>query len=298
MSRRSPKLAKPSESVFDDVKATEDGDSVRFERPGPFGVYRWQTQKDGTGRNGAGGLGPGTGSYRTQTGLANTCASSSTFGSPRSGLPWPPSFWARRLRRIFVPPPAPPATTAGSGDRAQPQAAPQAHSRRPAPAAQPGRRSGAARQQLASERPFCLGDVSLTEMIDILAKMLKINYILDPRVKGSVTLYTYGEVKPVDLMPLLQTILRVNGAAMVQVGDLYRIVPIDTISNLPLDPMMNADPKTLPDDERMVLNLIFLKYATADRNGQAAQAVPAAKARQLTPYEPANLLILQDNAAA
>ena len=27
--------------------------------------------------------------------------------------------------------------------------------------------------------------------------------------------------------------------------------------------MMNADPKTLPDDERMILNLIFLKYATA-----------------------------------
>ena len=27
--------------------------------------------------------------------------------------------------------------------------------------------------------------------------------------------------------------------------------------------MINADPKTLPDDERMVLNLIFLKYATA-----------------------------------
>ena len=35
-------------------------------------------------------------------------------------------------------------------------------------------------------------------MIDILAKLLKINYILDPRVKGKVTIYTYGEVKPVD----------------------------------------------------------------------------------------------------
>ena len=43
----------------------------------------------------------------------------------------------------------------------------------------------------------------------------------------------------------------------------YRIVPVASVSNLPIDPMTNADPKTLPEDERMVLNLIFLKYATA-----------------------------------
>ena len=63
---------------------------------------------------------------------------------------------------------------------------------------------------------------------------MKINYILDPRVKGSVTIYTYGEVKPVDLMPLMETILRVNGAAMVKVGDLYRIVPVNAVAQLPL----------------------------------------------------------------
>src|SRR5689334_953459 len=117
--------------------------------------------------------------------------------------------------------------------------------------------------RLATSQGFMLPGNSLTEMIDILAKMLKIKYILDPRVKGSVTLYTYGEVKDVELMPLLQTILRVNGAAMVLVGDLYHIVPINTISNLPLPPMVNADPKTLPDDERMIMNLIFLKYTLA-----------------------------------
>ena len=100
-------------------------------------------------------------------------------------------------------------------------------------------------------------------MIDTLAREMKINYILDPRIKGSVIIYTYGEVKPVDLMQLMETILRVNGAAMVKVGDLYRIVPIAAVSNLPLEPNVNHDPKTIPDDERMVLNLFFLKYATA-----------------------------------
>ena len=54
-----------------------------------------------------------------------------------------------------------------------------------------------------------------------MARRLKINYLLDPRFKGgSVTIHTYGEMKPTDLMPLLETILRVNGAALVKVGDL------------------------------------------------------------------------------
>ena len=27
------------------IQATEDGDTVRFERPGPFGVYKWEKKK-------------------------------------------------------------------------------------------------------------------------------------------------------------------------------------------------------------------------------------------------------------
>jgi len=27
------------------AKAWDDGDAVRFERPGPFGIYRWRTKK-------------------------------------------------------------------------------------------------------------------------------------------------------------------------------------------------------------------------------------------------------------
>ena len=35
---------KPKET-FDNVTAKEDGDVIRFERPGPFGVYKWQRNK-------------------------------------------------------------------------------------------------------------------------------------------------------------------------------------------------------------------------------------------------------------
>ena len=154
--------------------------------------------------------------------------------------------------------------------------------------------SGPPPARLTENGGFLLPNVSLTEMIDILAKRMKINYILDPGVKGSVTIYTYGEVKAVDLMPLLETILRVNGATIVQVGDLYRIIPINRVSQLPLPPTVEPDPKTLPDDERMILNLVFLKYATVADLAKLIQPFLGEGASMST-YDPANLLLIQDN---
>jgi general secretion pathway protein D len=163
-----------------------------------------------------------------------------------------------------------------------------------APAAQQQQNGAHITARLSDTDTFSMDNVSLTEMVDRLAKQLKINYILDSRIKGAVTLHTYGEVKQVDLMPMLQTILRVNGATIVQVGDLYHIVPIASVSNLPTDPLTNVDPKTLPDDERMVLDLIFLKYATADEIEKLLTPFFGEGASHST-YPPANLLIIEDN---
>src|SRR5664279_3389206 len=148
-------------------------------------------------------------------------------------------------------------------------------------------------KQLTDSGAFMMPNASLTEMIALLAERLKINYILDPADKGSVSLFTYGEVKPVDYMPLLETILRVNGDAMVKVGDTYRIVPVNRINQLPLSPMVNMDPKTLPDDERMVMNLMFLKYATAAEIQNLVKPF-LGEGAFASVYEPANLLLIED----
>ena len=68
-----------------------------------------------------------------------------------------------------------------------------------------------------------LQNASLREVIDILAQRLKINYILDPRVNGAVTINTYGETKNIDNRTLLDTILRINNAAMIQVGEIAEL---------------------------------------------------------------------------
>jgi len=192
-------------------------------------------------------------------------------------------------------PPQPLPVIPGQAPPSTPAAAPAAAAPAPPPATTPAQPP----TPIAAPRglDFEIPNGSLTDFIEIVAKRVGFNYVLDPAVgaRGSVSLFTYGETKPTDLLTLLQTILRVNGATMVKVGDIYRIVPINKISALPIEPMVNPDQKALPQDERMILDLIFLKYSTAKEIDTLITPFLGEGASHSI-YEPANLLILQDNA--
>ena len=81
-----------------------------------------------------------------------------------------------------------------------------------------------------------LENADLRQVIGIIAAELKINYVIDPKVEGTVNINTLGEVRRSDLFPLLQMILRINGATAVQTGNFYRIVPLSEMQRLPIEP--------------------------------------------------------------
>ena len=137
-----------------------------------------------------------------------------------------------------------------------------------------------------------LQNASLTEVIDQMAKTLKINYILDPRVKGGVILNTYGDTRNMDTRNMLELILRINNAGMVQEGDLYRIVPLTDIAKQPLK--LNVNQKDIPEDDQTMLNLIFLKYVTVDELSKILNEFTGENARIFS-YAPSNLLFILDS---
>lgn len=199
-----------------------------------------------------------------------------------------PGFQSRPL------PPQP-----GQAGPAPTQAAPQPiNPSSPSPNAQPPA-NAATPPQTPTAAPtvyggLSLNNASLTEVIDLLARQLHINYILDPRVKGGVILNTYGETKDIDTRSLLETILRINGFGMVKQGDLYRIVPLSDISHLPIPPEMKTDPDSIANDDQTMLNLVFLKYVTADELAKVLEPFQGENARMYV-YAPANLLLLLDS---
>src|SRR6202034_4438399 len=82
--------------------------------------------------------------------------------------------------------------------------------------------------------------------------------------------------------------------AMVQVGNIYRIIPAANIARQPVSPISETDGSKLSDDERLLLNLVFLRYMTSGEMQKILLPFIGAGA-QLTNYDPANLLIILDN---
>lgn len=204
---------------------------------------------------------------------------------------WSIAFVAVSL--IAQPPPPAPAPAVPAA-----QPAPQAPA---APQAAPAPQAPAAPQATTPQQPpptvyggLSLNNASLTEVIDLLARQLRINYILDPRVKGGVILNTYGETKDIDTRSLLETILRINGYGMVKQGELYRIVLLTEISHLPIPPETKTDPNSIADDDQTMLNLVFLKFVTADELTNVLKPFIGENASIYT-YGPANLLFILDS---
>ncbi len=139
-----------------------------------------------------------------------------------------------------------------------------------------------------------LTNASLTEVIDSIARQLKINISVDPAVKGSVTLNTYGDPRSIDARNLLDQLLHINDAAMVQEGDIYRVIPVKSLTRQPLRPQRITNSKDIPEDDQPMLNLIFLKYVSVEELMKVLKEFIGDNAVAV-PYPPANLLFLLDS---
>ncbi|MCG8037669.1 MAG: type II secretion system secretin GspD [Candidatus Thiodiazotropha taylori] len=88
-----------------------------------------------------------------------------------------------------------------------------------------GRRG--ARESATGDITLNFEKADLREVVQtVLGQLLDENYILDPAVKGTVTIQTGKSLPKADLLPTLETLLRMNGAAMVLVDGIYRILPL------------------------------------------------------------------------
>src|ERR1051326_3201364 len=186
------------------------------------------------------------------------------------------------VREVPGPPAAPAATPPSPGVQPQPAPAPpQTPATTPPVAAQPVPAAASPQAQPADDVvPISLelDNTDIYQVIKIIADTLKLNYIIDSGIKGSVNVHTSGTLKRSDLFPLLETLLKINGATMVKVGNFYQIVPTTLAIKQPL-PVLQANQSALGD--QIVIQIIRMRFVGA-----------AEMARLLTPYlsEGANIV--------
>ena len=107
---------------------------------------------------------------------------------------------------------------------------------------------------------FNFEDADLYEVIKTMAELLGINYIVDPGIKGKVTIHTAHKLRKSDLFPVFSQILEINGFAAMKDGGLYRIVPLKDAPRMPTDALFTMGQKDVPPKDRIIIQIIPLQY--------------------------------------
>ncbi|MBF0218658.1 MAG: type II secretion system secretin GspD [Gammaproteobacteria bacterium] len=95
----------------------------------------------------------------------------------------------------------------------------------------------------------------------ILADLLGKNYLIDPKVQGLVNFQTTTAMEKSELIPLLETLLRMNGAALVERQGRSEIVPVSAVLTSGLVPQLGDSSQPLP--QGYSVRVVQLRYVSA-----------------------------------
>ena len=109
-----------------------------------------------------------------------------------------------------------------------------------------------------------LENADLYQVLRIIGSELKINYVVDPSVRGSVTINTSGPISRADLFSVLESILQVNGAAIVRQDGYYRVVPATDakVHPVPLEYAKTAEMPPTPG-QTLLLQVFPMHFVSA-----------------------------------
>src|SRR5215813_83969 len=137
----------------------------------------------------------------------------------------------------------------------------------------------------------------IREVIHSLATALGINYVIDPRVQGQVTIRTTGKIARRDLFPIFHQILRSNGIAAVKVGDVYQIGPVGEAKTRTALSGNAAARRGATAEDTFVIELMKVEHLPAEEIAKVLQPF-VSPGGDVMAYPRGNLVILSDLASS
>ena len=153
-------------------------------------------------------------------------------------------------------------------------------------------------EQIADARKQADGDIKLNfqnanllEVIKvILGDMLGTSYTVDPAVQGLVSMQTTRALHRDDLLPTLELLLRMNGAALITTDNVYRVVPLaKALAEVRVSQLGDS---TLSLPPGFSVRVVPLRYVSADEMAQILEPIVTGNNQLLRVDTSRNLLIL------
>jgi general secretion pathway protein D len=110
-------------------------------------------------------------------------------------------------------------------------------------------------QAFSSQRPissnglvFRFNNVPIATLIDTVMKELGYSYIIDPRVQGTASIHTMGEIPKENAFEILEQLLQMNGQGIVRQDGMYVIVPLGETTKIPHELIVNPEASQLQEE--------------------------------------------------
>ncbi len=148
-------------------------------------------------------------------------------------------------------------------------------------------------------RNFALNfkDVDIAEFLNIMGQLTGKNIILDDRVKGKISISSSKKVPIEQAYSIMKSILEVKGLAVVESGNLVKVLPIQDAIKKNAEIVIDGKKKEISAGEDNTLTfLLELKNAEAD---EVANVLKSLKSRfvDIVVYKSMNMIIFSGTAA-
>lgn len=136
-------------------------------------------------------------------------------------------------------------------------------------------------------------DVDLHQIIDLMSDLTGTNFLVDPKVRGKVTIVAPRPVSLDEAYSVFLSILEVQGFTVVPQGPITKIIPSREVKESPLPTAITERDGAAIGRDEFITQLIPLEYADAnDIRGLLSALV--SKESSLLAYAPTNTLILTE----
>lgn len=138
-----------------------------------------------------------------------------------------------------------------------------------------------------------LQDVDILVLINTVAEISGKNFIVDPRVRGKVSVISGATLSPDELYDVFLSILEVHNFATVDSGSVVKVLPSNVIKQHPTPTLFSPTEET---NDAQITQIIQLEHASVqDLVAIIRPLIPATS--HFAPHVPSNSVVITDTAA-
>jgi general secretion pathway protein D len=136
----------------------------------------------------------------------------------------------------------------------------------------------------------------ILEVIDVMSRVTGKNLIIDPAVKGNVTVIAPKRVPKEEAYGVFESILELNGFSLVEVGEMIKVVPSRSATQKSIPVATGREFEAVHERDQFITQLIPIKYSEAQTIVSIFTPLISRDAN-MTAYTNTNTIILTDTSS-